>query len=119
MVLQVLGEVDRRHPAAAELTLDSVALGEGSVRAGEEVGQAATRTRKMTLSYEPRWHPARCGEARRIPEQLADRVIRSPPHDRRQHIVRDQLPLRSKHDWIAVVPAAERHDQIELRNSHD
>jgi len=27
MVLQVLGEVDRRHPAVAELALDCVAVG--------------------------------------------------------------------------------------------
>jgi hypothetical protein len=36
--LQVLGEVDRRHPAMPQLALDRVAFGERSFQAGELVG---------------------------------------------------------------------------------
>ncbi len=35
MVLQVLGEVDRRHPTATEFALDLVAVGEGGFEAVE------------------------------------------------------------------------------------
>ena len=37
VVLQVFGEVDRGHPAAAELALDPVALGQGSLEVLEQV----------------------------------------------------------------------------------
>ena len=35
--LQVLGEIDRRHPTTAEFPLDGVAVGEGGLEAGEGV----------------------------------------------------------------------------------
>ena len=38
MVPQVVGEIDGRHPPAAELTLDRVAVDEGSLQSGEEIG---------------------------------------------------------------------------------
>src|SRR2546425_8292834 len=37
-VLQVLSEVDRRHPATAEFALDRVATGDGGLQAGDRVG---------------------------------------------------------------------------------
>src|SRR5207247_8786492 len=47
-VLQVVGEVDRRHPAAAELPLDGVAPGEGGVEALELIGlQGRLQTPKV------------------------------------------------------------------------
>ena len=36
-VLQILGEVDRRHPAAADLPLDGVAVGESGFQAVEHL----------------------------------------------------------------------------------
>ncbi len=39
MVLQVLGEVDRRHTAATEFTLDRVAVGKRGLQSGEQVSQ--------------------------------------------------------------------------------
>src|SRR3972149_7073407 len=38
VVLQVVGEIDRRHPATSELSLDGVAAGEGGVEALELIG---------------------------------------------------------------------------------
>ena len=38
LVLQVIREVDRRHPALAEFGLDAVAAFEGCVQAGDGVG---------------------------------------------------------------------------------
>ncbi len=43
MVLQVLGEVDRRHAAAAEFTLDRVAVGKRGLQSGEQVSQWGSR----------------------------------------------------------------------------
>ena len=43
VVLQVLGEVDRGHPTAAELALDRVAVGEGGGKVPEVVGQLLPR----------------------------------------------------------------------------
>ena len=43
VVLQVLGEIDRGHPAGTELALDCVSVGEGGLQTGEEIGQAATQ----------------------------------------------------------------------------
>src|SRR2546425_7508896 len=37
-VVQVLREVDRRHPATAEFALDRVATGDGGLQAGDRVG---------------------------------------------------------------------------------
>jgi len=34
MMLEVLSEIDRRHPPATELALDRVAVGEGGLQAG-------------------------------------------------------------------------------------
>jgi len=45
MVLQVLGEVDRRHPPAAELALDCVAVGEGGLQTIEQIGQVGAHGR--------------------------------------------------------------------------
>jgi len=50
VVLQVTGEIDRRHPAAAELALDRVAAGEGGLQVAELVGQAAIPGRGTTPS---------------------------------------------------------------------
>ncbi|OLC03412.1 MAG: hypothetical protein AUH45_05860 [Gemmatimonadetes bacterium 13_1_40CM_69_22] len=44
-VPQVLGQVDGRHPTAAEFTLDRVTLSEGALEAGKQVGQTEARTR--------------------------------------------------------------------------
>ena len=41
-VLRVVGEIDRRHPAPAELALDGIAGGEGRGDAVEEGGHAAS-----------------------------------------------------------------------------
>jgi hypothetical protein len=38
-VLEVLGEVDRSHPPAADLTLDRVLVCQGGLQAGGQVGQ--------------------------------------------------------------------------------
>ncbi len=43
VMLQVLGEVDRRHPAPTELALDRVAVGEGGLQTSEQVGQGGSR----------------------------------------------------------------------------
>ena len=43
MVLQVLGEIDRRHSPAAKLALDRVAVGEGSLQTCEKISQVGTR----------------------------------------------------------------------------
>src|SRR2546427_659760 len=43
VVLPVLSEVDRRHPPAAELALDRVAVGEGGLQTSEQVGQGGSR----------------------------------------------------------------------------
>ena len=45
MVLPVLGEVDGCHPPVAELALDRVPVGEGSLQTGEQIGQARARRR--------------------------------------------------------------------------
>jgi hypothetical protein len=45
VVFLVLCEVDRRHPPAAELALDRVAVAEGSFQTSEQVGQAMARWR--------------------------------------------------------------------------
>ena len=50
MVLQVLGEIDGCHPTAAEFALDRVALSEGTLQAGEQVGQTEARGRGTDLS---------------------------------------------------------------------
>ena len=42
VVSQVLREVNRRHAAAAELALDGVAVGEGLLKTGEQVGHDGT-----------------------------------------------------------------------------
>src|SRR5439155_16901325 len=39
VVLEVLGEVNCGHPAAPELTLDRVAVGEGGLQTSEQIGQ--------------------------------------------------------------------------------
>jgi hypothetical protein len=39
VVLEVLGEVDRGHPSAAELALDAVAICQGGLQVGQCVGQ--------------------------------------------------------------------------------
>ena len=39
IVLQVVREVHGRHPAAAELALDYIVAGEGSLQARQSVGQ--------------------------------------------------------------------------------
>src|SRR5213079_2920177 len=44
MVLQVLGEIDRRHPAAAQLSLDQVTVGECRLERREHVRHAAARS---------------------------------------------------------------------------
>ncbi len=43
LVLQVLGEVDRRHTAGAEFPLDFVAVGEGGREAGVDLGHGWLR----------------------------------------------------------------------------
>lgn len=45
MMLEVLGQVDDRHPTVAEHTLDCVAVSEGTSQAGEQVGAAGARGR--------------------------------------------------------------------------
>jgi len=42
-VLQVLGQVDGRHPPAAELALDRVTVGESGLQTSERIGQGATQ----------------------------------------------------------------------------
>ncbi len=39
---QVVGHVDRRHPAFAQLTLDGVAALQGCVQAGDWIGHGRT-----------------------------------------------------------------------------
>ncbi len=43
VVLEVVGEIDRSHPTATKLTLDGVAVGEGSLETFEEVGHCGNR----------------------------------------------------------------------------
>ena len=43
IVLEVSCAVDRRHPPAAELTLDRVTAGEGGLQMSEEISQAVAR----------------------------------------------------------------------------
>ena len=43
IVLQVLGEIDRRHAALAELALDAVAIGEGVLQRALMFGQRSPR----------------------------------------------------------------------------
>jgi hypothetical protein len=38
-VLQILGEVDDRHPSRAELALEVVSVGKGGAKPREDVGQ--------------------------------------------------------------------------------
>ncbi|HZI21522.1 MAG TPA: hypothetical protein VFD76_03370 [Gemmatimonadales bacterium] len=47
-VLQVGGEVNRRHPAMSELALDPVTPGEGGLEADRQIGHAMTRGRGTT-----------------------------------------------------------------------
>ena len=41
VVLEVLGEVDRRHTPSTDLPLDGAPVGEGGHKAGEGVGHSA------------------------------------------------------------------------------
>ena len=41
-VLEIVGQVDRRHPALAQLTLDGVAAFEGGVQAGDGIRHGRT-----------------------------------------------------------------------------
>src|SRR5512146_3009569 len=43
IVLQVVGEVDRGHPAATQLALDAVPLRERRTKSGVGIGQIGTR----------------------------------------------------------------------------
>jgi hypothetical protein len=45
IVLQVVGEVDRRHAAAAELALDAIAVGQSGLQAFKNVGHGSSKTR--------------------------------------------------------------------------
>ena len=56
MVLEVLGEVDRRHAARPEFALEAVAVGEGAGEAGEEVCRDG-------LTYGIDWKPRVEGRA--------------------------------------------------------
>ena len=59
IVLEVLGQVDRGHPARAKLALEAVAVGEGGRQMSEVLGQDCSRIR---LGSPPptRHPPARC-----------------------------------------------------------
>jgi hypothetical protein len=54
-VLQVLGEIDRRHATRAELSLDAVAVGEcaGEARSGVAHGAAGPRSENTTTVGDP------------------------------------------------------------------
>ncbi len=62
VVLEVCGEIDRGHPAAAELALDRVAAREGSPETFEEVGQGIHSV-TPALAYGAGERPARAGIA--------------------------------------------------------
>ena len=72
VVLQVLGEVDRGHPAAAEFTLDRVAPGEGGLQTGERASRE--RFRRPT-SYGPASDAARGTSKEREPPQVDTRKV--------------------------------------------
>jgi hypothetical protein len=46
-VLDVVGEVDRRHPPATELALDPVSIGQGGRESGEGTGQRRLAVRDL------------------------------------------------------------------------
>ncbi len=39
VVLEIVGEIDRGHPAAAQLPVEAIVVGEGGTQAGIPVGQ--------------------------------------------------------------------------------
>ena len=47
LVAQVLGEVDRRHPARAKLALDAVPVSEGGAEPLERVGHGHARGMRL------------------------------------------------------------------------
>ena len=58
VVLQVLGEVHRRHPALTDLTLDAVAAFEGCVQAGDGIRSVqAPKMRLRIANRELAGHP--------------------------------------------------------------
>jgi hypothetical protein len=57
MVLEVLREIDGRHPARAELTLEAVTVAEGDGKAGSRLGH-----RRRDIPPQPRLPPMRYAE---------------------------------------------------------
>ncbi len=54
MVLQVLSEVDRRHPTAANLPLNGVTVGEGGFETIEGIGHGAALRLSSTSGLYPK-----------------------------------------------------------------
>ena len=54
LVLQILGEIDRRHPTATEFVLDGVVVGEGSFQTLKCVGHRTTNIECPTRNVECR-----------------------------------------------------------------
>jgi hypothetical protein len=48
-MFDILGEIDRRHPACAQLALDAVAVGEGYREAAGEISHARTVVARPTV----------------------------------------------------------------------
>ena len=44
-MLEILGEIDRGHPSAAQLVLDRVTVSQGGLQTGEQISQARARRR--------------------------------------------------------------------------
>ncbi len=57
VVLQIAGEVDRRHPPAAELAIDRVTVGKSESQSSEKIGQGLPGEARVTLMIGPQ--PAR------------------------------------------------------------
>ena len=53
-VLEAVSEIDRGHPALAELTFDDVAVLEGGVQAGEGIVDGLSTAPSHTGSWTPR-----------------------------------------------------------------
>ena len=46
IMLEVVSEIDRSHPARAKLAVEAVALGQGCLKSGLEIGQVGRRRRE-------------------------------------------------------------------------
>src|SRR4029077_15524728 len=85
--LQVLRQIDGRHPPAADLAFDLIALGERDLEVGEQTAHTVRRVRAMKDTT-PSYGPGRGGARRGGPRRRAPLQPMVLPGYRRSHACR-------------------------------